>query len=85
MSKNILGRIYLLLIMINLIKTLNGSLTVLLSDSAPFTFRSNGIYSGIEVIYSGIEVQLVEAIAKELNFDINYTFVNETNQQNDIR
>lgn len=50
-----------------------------MSESAPFTLRSNGIFAGIEV-------KLVEAIAKELDVKINYTINNATSRQiNTIR
>lgn len=77
---NDMDRIYMLIILIylNLNDTrANGALTVLVRDSAPFTLRNNGIYNGIEV-------QLVEAIAKELNFDINYILNTDTSQRDDI-
>lgn len=55
------------------------SLRVLVRESAPFTFKiSDGRYGGIEI-------QFVEALAKEMNVAINYVSYNgSSSQPNDI-
>lgn len=73
-----LSRFYLLIILINCTTAINATLGVLVSDSAPFAHRNNDVYSGIEV-------ELVKAIAKELNVKINYVFNDVSRQPPELR